>query len=326
VENITVLVIPGAAVTDAERQDLDEALKGDKSDNTRRGYASDWGHVEKWAVCRVLDGHQVEVLPMPPDLCAVYLRQLEEAGYSVATIDRRCSAIAHFHNEAGLPSPTTNEGVRRLRRSVRRRIGAPPRQMAPIFSDDLRAYFAGMNGDLRSKMVRALLTVGLAGGFRRSELVALEVADLADTKDGMRATVRKSKTDQAGVGQVKFIRYGDHPETCPVQATRDWLGAAGITEGPVFRAVWRGGHVSHRGLSTDTVNNIVKAAAAAVGKNPADYGAHSLRSGFVTETALGGATPGEIAKQTGHKSMSTVEGYIRTATVEQRNAVTYLGL
>ena len=98
---------------------------------------------------------------------------------------------------------------------------------------------------------RALLAFGLASAMRRSELVALQVEDLAETPDGLRVLIRRSKGDQEGQGQEIAIPRG--AKLRPVEALQAWLTTAGIASGPVFGAVARSNRVSNTALSTDAV-------------------------------------------------------------------------
>jgi len=289
---------------------------------TRRAYLSDWRDFAEWA-----DGHGRTTDPADPQTVADYLTDLANRGYRASTISRRVSAISKVHDALGHPSPTRTPGVRQTLRGIRRTLGTAPSRKAEISSDDLRAYFAGLGDGLKPCRDRALLVWGFAGGFRRSELVALEVSDLEATPEGYRVTVRRSKTDQTGEGFVKAITYGQDPATCPVRLMRSWLEVSGITDGAVFRGLHSsGGSLRSGPLSGQSVANIVKACARALGKDPAGFAGHSLRAGFVTEAARAGASERAIANQTGHRSPLVLRGYIRRATIFEDNAVSSLGL
>jgi integrase len=174
---------------------------------------------------------------------------------------------------------------------------------------------------------RALLLVGFAGGFRRSELVAVDVHHLEAVEAGIRLYVPSSKTDQAGRGDTKALPYGSDPSTCPVTAVRTWLERSGIVEGPVFRRVRRGGAVGPERLSDRSVARLVDALAAEAGLPPGRWSGHSLRSGFVTVAAARGASERSIARQTGHAPGSAVlRTYVRHSSVFTDNAATHLGL
>jgi integrase len=165
---------------------------------------------------------------------------------------------------------------------------------------------------------RALLLLGFAGAFRRSELVALDVADLQETDDGFRVLIRRSKTDQDGRGQTIAIVRGHH--ACPVKAVKAWLSAAGITEGPLFRPVAKGGRLSSHRLTDKSVCDLVKAYADRIGLNATDFGAHSLRAGFLTSAARRGASVFKMRDVSRHKSMDVLQAYVRDADLFKDHA------
>jgi len=191
-------------------------------------------------------------LPASPTAVAGFLSHEAEAGRSASTIGRRCAAIRYAHKHAALPDPTDNEDVRATLKGVRRTVGTAPDQKAAATADVLAAMLMRIPDTLAGKRDRALLALGFAGAFRRSELVALDVADLHEDREGLRVTIRRSKTDQEGRGMEKAIPHGRFIR--PVALVREWLDAAGITEGPVFRPVSRSGRVRVR-LSPDPQPN-----------------------------------------------------------------------
>ena len=289
------------------------------SDATKRAYTNDFRHFTAWC-----EDQFATSLPAAPSVVAAYLEHLADAGYKTSTISRRMSAISVVHQAAGEESPTRDIRVRASMQGIRRVLGSAVEQKTALSSEDLRAAFGSMGDTLRDDRDRALLAVGFAGGFRRSELVALEVADLAEVPEGYQVTVRRSKTDQAGAGMIKALVYGQHDQTCPVRLLRGYMQRGEISEGPIFRptrgASW------HQALTDRTVANVVKRAAALMGKAPGEFSGHSLRRGFVTEAARNGASERAIAKQTGHRSIVVLRGYIEDATVFDDNAVASLGL
>jgi integrase len=171
-----------------------------------------------------------------------------------------------------------------------------------------------------------LLLLGFASATRRSELVALDVADVADTNDGLVVTVRRSKTDQEGAGREIGIPYGANPATCPVRAFRAWLEVSEITEGPLFRPINRHGQLGETRLSDQSVAAVVKRTAEAAGLDPKLVAGHSLRSGMATSAARAGATEVEIMNQTGHKSLPVLRRYVRRGSLFNGNAAGKLGL
>jgi integrase len=167
---------------------------------------------------------------------------------------------------------------------------------------------------------RALLLVGFAGAFRRSELVALDVRDVAFTTEGLMITLRRSKTDQEGQGRSVGLPYGSRLETCPVRSLRAWLALSEITSGPLFRPINRHGTMAEGRLSDRAVALVVKRTAKAAGLDPAKYAGHSLRAGLATSAAAAGVSERAIMNQTGHKSAATVRKYIREGSLFRENA------
>ena len=164
---------------------------------------------------------------------------------------------------------------------------------------------------------RALLLLGFAGAFRCSELVALDVADLEEIEEGMRVSIRRSKTDQEGKGEVIAIVRGS--VNCPVKAVKNWLQATSITEGSLFRPVTKGGRVGNSRLTDKSVAGI-KGYARRLGLNAADFSGHSLRSGFLTIAARRGASVFKMRDVSRHKSMDVLQSYIRDAELFRDHA------
>ena len=165
---------------------------------------------------------------------------------------------------------------------------------------------------------QALLLLGFAGAFRRSELVALDVADLEETEEGMRVAIRRSKTDQEGKGEIIAIVRGS--VNCPVKAVKNWLQATSITEGSLFRSVTKGGRVGNSRLTDKSVAGIIKTYARRLGLNEADFSGHSLRSGFLTSAARRGASVFKMRDVSRHKSMDVLQSYIRDAELFRDHA------
>jgi site-specific recombinase XerD len=164
----------------------------------------------------------------------------------------------------------------------------------------------------------ALLLLGFAGAFRRSELVALDVADLRFCDGGLLVTIRRSKTDQEGLGATIAIVPGW--TACPIRAVSAWITAAKISDGPLFRPVTRTGKISNRQLSGRAVAEIVKKYARCAGLKAADFSGHSLRSGFVTSAAARGASIFKMMDVSRHKSVDTLRGYVRDAEIFRDHA------
>jgi len=191
-----------------------------KAPNMRRAYRADWADFTAW--CRA---HDRAPLPAAPETVALYLAAL--AGHrKTSTLARRLSAISQAHQVAGHPSPTKDQSVRAVAAGIRRTKGTAQEGKAPTVTADVRLMVVALPDTLMGRRDRALLLLGFAGAFRRSELVALDVADVAERPEGLAVTIRRSKTDQEGAGRT-------------VRATRAWLAAAGIVQGPLFQAINR---------------------------------------------------------------------------------------
>jgi integrase len=174
-------------------------------------------------------------MPAIPETVASYIAEC--AGrLKPGSIQRRLNAIAEAHKAAGLDSPTHTGIIRNTMKGIRRTLGTAPVRKAPALTDDIRAMVAATNAGIIGARDRALILLGFAGAFRRSELVGLDASDCTFGKDGLTITLRTSKTDQEGAGRRIGIPFGSNPETCPVRTMQAWIVVAGITEGPVLRA------------------------------------------------------------------------------------------
>lgn len=292
---------------------------GAMADNTRRAYRADWK-----AFAAFCTTHGVASLPANPSTVALYATSMADAGRKPATIRRAMTGIAQAHRLAGFKSPTSNAGVQDVIRGIRREVGSAQKQAAPILPEQLRALVGGLDRNNRGMRDRALLALGFAGAFRRSELVALDVADLDFTSEGLVVNVRRAKTDQEGTGAKVGIPYGGHPATCPVRTVRAWLEFAGIESGPVFREITSGGVVTDAPASDRAVDRAVKRAAKAAGL--AGFSAHSLRAGLATTAAKAGKGDRAIMKQGRWKSRAMVDRYVRDANLFTDNAAAGIGL
>jgi site-specific recombinase XerD len=314
---------PGALVALAPTVEAAEAFAANaKAENTRRAYRSDWADFTAWCEARGLPS-----LPASPDTVALYVSDLASVGRKVSTIQRRLSSISQAHQLAGHdPSPTASSRVRTVFAGIRRTLGAAQTGKAAAVVEDVRAMVAKLPETTIGVRDRALLLVGFGGAFRRSELVALVVEDVEFVRNGLAITIRRSKTDQAGVGRKLGIPFGSKPATCAARSLRAWLDAAAITTGPLFRAVDRHGHVAREALTGRAVADIVKRSAERAGLDPTRYAGHSLRAGLATSAAAAGASERSIMNQTGHKSTTMVRRYIRDGSLFRENAAGSVGL
>lgn len=311
-------------LTDAARAYADDS----RSANTKRAYRADWADFRHWC-----EQHGYEALPAAPLTIANYLSARASGSgpdnaprLSTATLTRRLAAISQAHKLAGFASPTQHEQVRTIMKGIRRTLGSAQRQAAPAVSTIMRQWVQHLPDSLLGTRDRALLLMGFAGAFRRSELIGLDVEAVRFVPEGMIVRLRKSKTDQEGQGETKGIPLGTSAATCPVRALRAWLNASGISEGPLFRPLNRHGQIKPKRLNGSDIAVIVKRAARAAGFDPAEFSGHSLRAGFATAAAAAGASDRAIKKQTGHKSDRVLQRYIRDGALFRENAASALGL
>jgi integrase len=256
---------------------------------------------------------------------ALYLTDLAEAA-KTSTIARRLAAIAQAHRAVGVPSPTDDPSVKAVWAGIRRVHSTAPDRSAPLTVDLLRRVVEALPSDLASDRDRALVLVGFAGALRRSELVALDVADVEERREGLVVRVRRSKTDQEAAGRQVGVPYGSKPSTCPVRSLRIWLEAAAIGSGPLFRPVTRHGKVGPGRLSAASANRIVQRVVLRAGLDPHPYSTHSLRAGLATSAAEAGVSERSIMAQTGHRSVTVARGYIRSGSLFRENAAAEVGL
>jgi site-specific recombinase XerD len=296
--------------------ELEEAAgyaRAEKSDATRRAYRSDFAQFRSWC-----ERKRVPALPADPEAVAAFLAAEASRGARVSTIGRRLAAIRYAHKLAGHEPPTNAEAVKATLRGIRRTAGSAPARKAPATADKVLAMVAKADTDLKGLRDRAILLLGFAGAFRRSELVALDVADLEFCDGGLHITIRKSKTDQEDFGARIAIARGSI--ACPVDAVHAWIKAARIADGALFCPVTRTGKITVRRLSARAVAELVKTYARRAGLKAGDFSGHSLRSGFLTSAAAHGASIFKMMDVSRHKSVDTLRGYIRDADMFRNHA------
>jgi len=310
---------------DTLQAEIDNAramLAAAKSPATRKAYASDWARF-----CAFCDARNVEALPARPDIVALFIHVEADAGIAPITLGRRVAAITHHHREVGLTSPSGRDDagvISGMLAGVRRRYARVKEQKAPAEAEVLKAMLATIEGmGVRARRDRALLALGMAGAFRRSELAALQLQDLQFTNTGLRITIPRSKRDQEGKGQLIAIPEGRF--FSPVTLLRHWLHAASLDrpdpvsgkpqQGPVFRRLTRSDVPTGQPITCKTVARLVKTIAAAADLDPALYSAHSLRAGFLTEAAARRANLVKMKDHSFHKSLGTVAEYVRDAAI-----------
>lgn len=313
------IVPTGPAALAPAMQSARTYAKAAKADATRRAYRADWGAFTTWCGTR-----NVSFMPAAPETVAAYIAKLADAGRKVSTIERALAAISEAQRAAGYPVPRASAPVRAVLQGIRRTKLTAPRQVAPIVLSDLRAMVSTLPRGLKGVRDRAILLLGFAGAFRRSELVALEVGDLAVSDDGLTVTLRRSKTDQEGAGRKVGIPRGG--SLCPVRAVQAWLEVRGAEPGVLFVGLTRHGKATGQRLDGKDVARLIKCAAEGAGLDPTKFSGHSLRAGLVTTAARAGKSERAIMGQTGHRSVTTVRRYIRDAGLFDDNAADGIGL
>jgi len=287
-----------------------------RSENTQKAYK---GRLEHFAAGCASVGFESKP-PVPPELVATYISHCADSGQSPGTIRVALSAISKAHQLMGEPTPTQTAVVRDVWSGIRRTLGMAPKYQADALSPkELRAMVRAVPDGPLQLRDRALLLAGFAGCFRGSEVRTLDVENVKPDPDGLVLYLRKSKGDQEGHGESVGVPFGSDPVTCPVRAINAWLDASGLKTGPLFPSV-RG-----RRLARRDVNRIVKRCAKRAGLVGRISG-HSLRAGLITTAAKAGRSLPSIQRQSRHKDIGTLMGYVRQADVLKDNAAAGIGL
>ncbi len=289
-----------------------------KAASTLRAYTSDWRQFEGWC-----DARGLEPLPARPEAVATYLAALAMAGKADSTIGRHLAAIGWKHQQDGLVAPVRRDermviadtlaGIRREQRAW------PNARKAAISARELAAMITAADGQgTRSIRDRAILALGLAAALRRSELVALEWRDVELVDKGLKLTLRHSKTDQEGEGQVIAVPVGKTLK--PVERLRAWLAVRGSRAGPLFWQIDPQGRLTDKPMSDRSIARLVQKYAGRVGLDPETVAGHSLRAGFLTEASRNGATIAKMKEVSRHKKVEVLLGYVRSAELFEDHA------
>lgn len=229
-----------------------------------------------------------------------------------STLVHRIAVLSKAHSRNALPnpcqSPEVREALSHLRKAYAKR-GQLVQKKAALTRAPLEQLLATCDGSLKGLRDRALLLFAWSsGGRRRSEVAEARMEWLQELgEEQFLYDLRLSKTNQSGL---------DRPENLkPVvgvagAALAQWLQAAGIAQGPIFRRIYKNGRVGDAALTALSVNNIVKERCALAGID-GNFSAHSLRSGFVTEAGRQNMALADTMAMTGHQSAATVLGYFR---------------
>jgi site-specific recombinase XerD len=295
-------------------------LRSSKSINTIRAYKSDF---KDFGLFCVQNGFKA--LPSDPKIVSLYLTHLSTKEVKISTIKRRLVSIGVIHKTKGHYLDTKHPIIIENLMGIKRRKGIAQKGKKPILINSLKALIDVINQqkikDIKKLRDKSIILIGFSGGFRRNEIVSLDIEDLEFVFEGLKITVKKSKTDQLGEGFTKGIPNFDNQIYCPVTNVRRWLNISKIKKGPLFRRFSKGSKLTENRLTDQTVALIIKQYLDLAGINSSNYSGHSLRSGFATSAAEAGAEERSIMAMTGHKSTEMVRRYIKEANLFKNNAL-----
>jgi len=295
-------------VTDVKSLELEtlQNLKNSKALNTLRAYKSDYKDFARFCI-----KHGFKSMPSEPKIISLYLTHLSQI-CKFSTLKRRLASISVIHKISGHYIDVKHPMITENLMGIKRVKGSYQKAKKPILIDDLKLIINAIDEDKKEKRRsknRTLILVGFAGGFRRSELVAILYEDVDFVPEGVKIFVRRSKTDQSGEGMIKAIPYFFNPNYCPVISLKNWFEKSEIKTGKIFD------------MSDKSVSLTIKKYTAIAGLDSNKYSGHSLRSGFATSTAELGAEERSIMAMTGHKTTQMVRRYIQEANLFKNNAL-----
>ena len=295
-------------VTNVKNLELEtiKNLKNSKAHNTLRAYQADFNDFTNFC-----NTNGFSSLPTDPKIVALYLTHLSSFS-KFSTLKRRLASIKVIHKLKGHYIDTKHPVISENLMGIKRKLGVKQLSKKPILISDLKLIVQAIIDDkneYKKIQNKALILIGFAGGFRRSELVSIEREDVDFDNEGVKINIRKSKTDQTGIGMTKAIPYFDNKIFCPVISLNEWINYAKISNGKIFN------------ISDKSVALIIKKYALIAGLDNTKYAGHSLRSGFATSTAETGADERSIMAMTGHKTTQMVRRYIQEANLFKNNAL-----
>ena len=295
-------------ITDVKSLELEtlKNLKNSKASNTLRAYKADYKDFAGFCI-----KHGFKPMPTDPKILSLYLTHLSQT-CKFSTLKRRLASISVIHKLSGhyidIKHPMITENLM----GIKRKNGSHQKAKKPILINDLKAIIDVIDKEKNEKKKfknRALILVGFAGGFRRSELVEIKIGDIDFVPEGVKIFIKRSKTDQSGEGMTKGIPYFSNSKYCPVVSLKNWLAKMEIKDGKVFD------------MSDKNVALTIKKYTAIAGLDSNKYSGHSLRSGFATSAAELGAEERSIMAMTGHKTTQMVRRYIHEANLFKNNAL-----
>ncbi len=294
-------------------------LKSSKADNTLRAYKSDFKDFGKFCA-----KHGFNSLPTEPKVISLYLTHLSSSS-KISTLRRRLVSIGVVHKIKGHYLDTKHPIIIENLMGIKRKKGSIQTGKKPILINHLKQIINVIDEQKIEKIKklrnRTLILVGFSGGFRRTELISVDLEDLDFVDEGVKITLRRSKTDQFGEGQVKGIPYFTNEKFCPVRSLKNWLNLSKIKNGPIFRRFAKGSILTRHRLTDQSVVLIIKDCLRLAGIENHNFSGHSLRSGFATVAADSGADERSIMAMTGHKTTQMVRRYIRDANIFKNSAL-----
>ena len=298
-------------ITDIKSLEIEtlKNLKNSKAQNTLRAYQADFKDFSSFCV-----KNGFNPIPTEPKIIALYLTHLSSFS-KFSTLKRRIASIKVVHRLKGHYIDTKHPIITENIMGIKRKLGVKQTSKKPILINDLKKIIKVIDEDkneFKKYQNKALILIGFAGGFRRSELVSIEYEDIDFVAEGVKIKVTKSKTDQTGIGLTKAIPYFENKTFCPVISLKKWIEYSNINIGKIFK------------VSDKTVALTIKKYALMAGLDNSKYAGHSLRSGFATSTAEIGADERSIMAMTGHKTTQMVRRYIQEANLFKNNALNKL--
>ena len=295
-------------------------LQSSKANNTVRAYKSDF---KDFGLFCVQNGFKN--LPSDPKIVSLYLTHLSTKDVKLSTIKRRLVSIGVIHKMKGHYLDTKHPIIVENLMGIKRRKGTIQKGKKPILINELKKILDVIDQqnfeDIKKLRDKSIILIGFSGGFRRNEIVSLDYEDLDFVNEGVKITVKRSKTDQFGEGSIKALPYFDNSLYCPVTVLNRWLNISKITKGSLFRRFSKGSKLTSNRLTDQTVALLIKDYLNKAGIDGKNYSGHSLRSGFATSAADSGAEERSIMTMTGHKSTEMVRRYIKEANLFKNNAL-----
>ena len=308
-------------VTDIKKlhEETLENLKSSKANNTLRAYKSDFR--DFGAFCAK---HGFNSMPTEPKIVSLYLTHLS-ISTKISTLRRRLVSIGVVHKLKGHYLDTKHPVIIENLMGIKRKKGSIQIGKKPILINHLKEIINVIDNQKIEKIKklrnRTLILIGFGGGFRRTELISIDYEDLDFVEEGLKITLRRSKTDQFGEGLIKGIPHFTNEKYCPVISLKNWINLSKIKTGPIFRRFAKGSILTSNRLTDQSVVLIIKDCLKLAGIENKNFSGHSLRSGFATVAAESGADERSIMAMTGHKTTQMVRRYIREANIFKNNAL-----